>query len=144
MRNALYKLFSTEKAPPFLFLIVIYLVGVSTGNLGDALQSWFKPWQIAAIGTTFLAMIILLIDPIPKFIDYLIRGRGALRSDLGTLPKRHKGLIVLCSIGENISAEQAILYHYKGLSNEHPEPVLKKCWMLTGGEASLQAAQKLI
>ena len=92
----------------------------------------------------FLSVIILLIDPIPKFIDYLIRGRGALSSDLGTLPKRHKGLIVLCSIGENISAEQAIRYHYKGLSDEHPDAVLKQCWMLTGGEASFNAAQKLI
>jgi hypothetical protein len=144
MRNAIYKLFNMEKAPPFLFLMVIYLVGVSTGNLGDALQSWFKPWQIAAIGTAFLSVIILLIDPIPKFIDYLIRGRGALSSDLGTLPKRHKGLIVLCSIGENISAEQAIRYHYKGLSDEHSEVVLEQCWMLTGGNASYEAAQKLI
>jgi hypothetical protein len=133
-----------EKAPPFLFLLVIYLIGVSTGNLGDALQSWLKPWQITVIGTVFLAMIILIIDPIPKFIDYLIRGRGALSSDLGTLPARHKGLIVLCSIGENISAEQAISYHYKGLSDEHSKSVLEQCWMLTGGDASYEAAQKLI
>ena len=48
MRNAIIKLFNMEKAPPFLFLLMVYLIGVTTGNLGDALQDWFKPWQIAA------------------------------------------------------------------------------------------------
>ncbi|MEW6418836.1 MAG: hypothetical protein AB1480_12065 [Nitrospirota bacterium] len=144
MRNAINKLFSTEKAPPLLFLLMIYLIGVSTGNLGDALQSWLKPWQIAALGTISVVIIILLLDPIPKFITYLIKGRGTLSSEMGTLPKRHRGLIVLCSIGENISAEQAIRYHYRGLKNEHQDSILKHCWMITGGDASEQAARNLI
>mgnify|MGYP001558614917 FL=1 len=61
-------------------------------------------------------------------------------------PERHKGLIVLGSITDDvykkpIPAEGAIRYHYK---NEHNEEVLRRCWILISGSASLLAAKQMI
>jgi hypothetical protein len=94
MRTAFNKLFSVEKGSPLLFLAVVYLMGVSTGNLGDALHDWFTAWQIALGGTVTLVLIMLFLDPIPRFFKYLVYGPGALNSSMGTVPRRHKGLIV--------------------------------------------------
>lgn len=138
MRNIIRKLFDTEIAPPLLFLIMVCLVGVTTGSMGDALSTWFKPWQIAVVGTIIIIIIIIiimLVDPITKFINNSIRKRGTLTAKIGTTPEKHKGLIVFCSKGENLSAENAIRYHYR---------VLEQCWLITGGRDSEDAAKKLI
>jgi len=144
MRNAITKLFTAEKAP-LLFFFTLYIAGISVGSLGQALQRWFPPWQIGLTGTFALLVFIFVFDPTSKFINYVISsGRGTIRTETGGAPKRHKGLIVLCSIGQNISADNAIRYHYKGLEDEEEEPVLQKCWMLTCGKASCDAAKQLI
>ncbi len=146
MRKIIVKLFSAEKAPPLLFLTIIYLMGIIANSLTDTIKeiSGFESWLVSIIGLLTLLIIMLILDPVSRFINYLIKRQGTLISNVGKPPKRYKGLIVLCSIGENISAEQAIRYHYKGLQNEYKEPVLKKCWMLTGGDVSKEAAEKLI
>jgi len=146
MSNIINNLFSAEKAPPFLFLLMVYLIGVTTGNLGDALQDWFKPWQIAIFGAGLMVIIMLVLDPIPRFVNYLIRKRVELAPGIGAQPERYKGLIVLGSITkdvrkEPISAEVAIRYHYK---NERSEQVLRHCWLLASGSASLKVVEQTI
>ena len=146
MRKIILKLFDAEKAPPLLFLTTTYLVGITINSLTDTIKdlSGFSSESISLTGLIILIVIMAILDPIPKYLNYLFKGRGSLISSMGGLSERHKGLIVLCSVGENISAEQAIRYHYRGINNEYKEPVLKHCWMLTGGNASLDASQKLI
>jgi hypothetical protein len=62
----------------------------------------------------------------------------------GRVP-RHRGLIVLSSIGPGIgSAENAIRYHWMGLEREHPDAVLEHCWIITGGPGSEQSASGLV
>ncbi len=143
MKKIILRLFDPQNAKPIFFLIVIYLLGITTNNLSDALKPFAEPWQIGLAGTLLLILIMLLLDPIPKFVNYLIRGHGSLVSEMGNPPQRHKGLIVSCSMGENISAEQAIRYHYRGLNNEHRDVGLQKCWLITGGKASVEAAERL-
>jgi len=145
MKTALQKLFAIEKAPPLLFLVVIYIVGAATEGFADTLQYWLEPWQILGLGTIILILFVVVINPMQKFADYMVRKRGEiLISDVGSAPERSKGLIVLGSQGEPMPAETAILYHYKGINNEHKEPVLEKCWLITSGDISLKAVRNLI
>ncbi len=128
MKNAIVKLFDPTKAPPLLFLVVGCIFGITIGTLQQVLQSYFQLWQILLFGIVILITIFLSIEPI---IFY----SGTLLSNMGKPPKKHKGLIVLCSLGNNISAEQVIRYHY---------PILKTCWMITGGHVSEKTANDLI
>lgn len=146
MRKTISKLFSAEKASPLLFLGIIYLVGVTTNSLTDTIKDITKldSWIITSAGMVILLVILSFLDPVSKFVRFLVKGRGELMSHMGLTPARHKGLIVFCSVGPNISAEQAVRFHYRGLSNEHEQPVLEHCWMITGGAASLEAAKILV
>jgi hypothetical protein len=146
MRKIITKLFNADKAPPLLFLGMIYLIGVTTNSLTDTIKEWtgLHSSLITIIGLAILWGVIIFFDPVSKFINFVIRDHVELLSQIGMVPERHKGLIVFCSFGSNISAEQAIRFHYKGLNNEHNHPVLKHCWMITGGEASKKAAKELV
>lgn len=146
MKKVIARLFNADKVPPLLFLGIIYLIGITTNSLSDAIKEYsgLESWLTTVIGLSFLLLIIMLFDPIPKFINYLIARRGRLVSNMGLSPERHKSLIVFCSVGPNISAEQAILFHYKGLNSEHQDTVLEHCYLVTAGDASKKAAKELV
>ncbi|NCO65281.1 MAG: hypothetical protein COW32_09935 [Candidatus Aquicultor secundus] len=145
MHNGLHKLFSVDKASPIIFLVVIYIVGISTGSLADTLQIWLKPWVITVVGSIALILIMAFVDPIPRFINYVLGKRGELSiTDTEVSPQRHRGLIVLGSAWDPMPAETAIRYHYKGIHNEHHDAILDKCWLLTAGETSNRYARDMI
>jgi len=131
------RLFNAEKAPPVIFIVVIYIIGVTTNSLSDTIKEiiGLRPGLITFIGLILLCAVMLFLDPFTRFVNYSIKRSGTLDSEMKGPPKQYKGLIVFSSHGENIPAESAIRYHY---------PLLQQCWIITGGKLSIDAAKKMI
>ena len=145
MRKAIEKIFEARKAP-LIFLLGIYIVGITTGSLAEALKAVAKPWLLSLAGTIVLLLLVILIDPEHSFLRWIRRNiRATPESEPEQKPARYPGLIVCASVGMGISsAETAIRYHWKGVNNEFSEPLLKYCWIITGGEDSKKEAQNLM
>lgn len=141
MRDRMVKLFDVGKAPPLLFAIVLYLIGITVNSLSDAINNstGLGSWQITGFGVVFLLIIFLLLDPITKYIDYLLARSARMTATIGEKPDQQKGLIVFSSPrgdpNKQAPAEAAIRYHLS---------TLQRCWIITGGKSSYTAAIELI
>ena len=135
MKSAINKLFSAEKGSPLLFLIMLYLAGVVTDSLSNALQDCFSPFVIVLVGTSIIILFILILDPIPRLVKSFTHKHGGLSPEI-VKPLKHKGLIVFASKpseGQHISAEAAIRYHL---------PDLKRCWIIAGDRDNQKGSLK--
>jgi len=128
------------------------LVGAGTfviamGALTDFFAAVFGTWQTAGLAAIVTLAIIWFAEPLEtvgKSLRSFWQPEVTVR-EVSTAVERHRGLIVLSSIGPaRSSAEQAIKYHWHGLQDEHPAPVLQQCLIITGGQQSEQSANERI
>jgi hypothetical protein len=131
---------------------VAVLVGAGTfvvtiGAFTDFLMEKFGTWQTAALALGVTALIVILARPLEvltQFVRSLKQPELSVAELSGQVP-RHRGLIVLSSIGPGIgSAESAIRYHWRGFNNEHHDAMLEQCWIITGGTGSERSAAGLV
>ena len=139
MRRIIGRIFDASKAPPLIFLMTVYIIGVTTNSLSDYIKEvvGLPPGVTLAIGGALLLLIILLYDPVTKMLNYyLLRGASIMPDMVETgAPEQMKGLIVFASLGQDTPAEAAIQYHL---------PALTHCWIITGGEQSESAARSIM
>jgi len=126
--DAVIKFFSPEQRQPHWFLVMLYVVAVSTSGVYEFLRKWCSPLVLAIVG---FAIIILLISwyPIPQLLKYYydkVAKRGSFSTSMVEKKKKqYKGIIVFASAGTNPSAINAITEHIDSL---------EKCWVITGDE----------
>jgi CRISPR-associated protein (Cas_Cas02710) len=117
------------------------------GAFTDFLTGVFGTWQMAALAVVATIVIFVFAEPLENLVRTLRpfwQPEVTVR-EVSAAVERHRGLIVLSSIGQGrSSAEQAVIYHWQGLQDEYPTPVLEQCWIITGGTESERSATELI
>ncbi len=134
--------------PVLAWLVSAILFVMIVGAFTDFLMEVFGTWETALLAWDATVITIFVVRPFEAMMQ-LMRSWGQTEvtvEEVGWPVPRHRGLIVLSSIGGGIgSAENAIRYHWRESPGaEDPEPVLEHCWIITGGPASEQSASALV
>ena len=139
----------TIRSRPLLegLVVTFLVVGVAIHAVAEWLIHEFGAIPTAILSMGVAVLLFLFWAPLESLIQFFLSSRQG-EIEVEAVPgfvRRHRGLIVLSSVGQGIgSAESAILYHWQGSKKEHTEPVLEVCWIITGGAASEQSATGLI
>lgn len=147
-RNPLLEAITYPEKRPFIFIFVVVLaLGVATNGLStlilDVSGDWIHQnlgiekylWQLGIV-LTLVSSVLLTISNIWRMF-YLKNSIDEAK--VFPLKNTFPGLIVLVSLGPNPPARAAIERHWnKGNGN------LGHCWLICGGERSLQAAETLV
>jgi CRISPR-associated protein (Cas_Cas02710) len=138
---------------PIIFVFVITLALAVAGNgisnlILDNLCTWLEQqskiakviWQLGIVGTLALFFLINITNisaiwqrRFGQSIPYRARVRALTATDTV------KGLIVFMSIGPEPPAKTAILHHWQSGKGR-----LEHCWLICGGDPSLQKAKELV
>jgi CRISPR-associated protein (Cas_Cas02710) len=138
---------------PFVFVFVITLAFAVLGNglsnlILDNLCSWLELqtkiakmiWQLVTVSslTLFFAINITNISAVGqryfgRRTPYQTKVRPLATTDTS------KGLITFMSLGAEPPAKTAILHHWQNGNGK-----LEHCWLICGGDNSLQKAQELV
>jgi hypothetical protein len=121
---------------PLLFLVGTTLLAM----LGNAVYDLVKDLLGSALGVLVVAIALLLcILGLIAFIRRVFKTELAVR-EVGRRP----ALIALVSVGKlsTIPACGAIKYHYRGLEDEHQEPVLRHCWLISSPKPEEEPEQR--
>jgi CRISPR-associated protein (Cas_Cas02710) len=147
-RDFLTDAIANPEKRPFIFIFVVVLaLGVATNGLStlilEVLGEWIQQtlkidkiwWQLGVVSTLIVVVLLIISNIWQKFF----RGSSIDEAKVFPLKNTFPGLIVLVSLGPNPPARAAIERHWnKGNGN------LGHCWLICGGERSLQAAETLV
>jgi len=153
-RNPLLEAIANPAKQPIVFVFVVTLaLGIAANGLSDLVLETFGDWLQHQFGlsktlwqllvvTGLVGSVLLAMSNLSEWIKNTLLRNSATTIEAARvrpLTQTYPGLIVLVSLGQDPPAKPAILHHWQtGQGN------LQHCWMICGGDRSLQAADTLV